>query len=272
MHGRPAMTDLPLRAPVFASALAHPRRIALACLVVLAGAGWLALGLLVGSEQGSLIAALCRPVAGTWPGLPSAALVLAMWGAMTLAMMLPTAGPMILTYAEITETAAAKREPVASPLALIAGYVAVWLGFAVAATGLQIALTAWLRFDPAVPFASALVSGALFVGAGLYQFSSLKHACLARCRRPFAFFFANWTARTAGVLRLGLRQGLYCLGCCWAMMSLMLAVGVMNVFWMAALGAVMTIEKMTGPRASRALGFAFIATGVVIASALAYSP
>ena len=86
----------------------------------------------------------------------------------------------------------------------------------------------------------------------LYQFSALKHACLTHCQQPFPFFFANWATTPRGVFRLGLTQGLYCLGCCWAMMLVMFAVGVMNVVWMAALGMVMTIEKMLAPaRVSR---------------------
>ena len=159
-------------------------------------------------------------------------------------MMLPTAGPMILTYAEIADTAARKREPAASPLVLTAGYVAVWLGFALAATALQFALTQPALLD-AGRGESRWLAGAIFIGAGLYQFSALKQACLTLCQRPFPFFFANWTAEPRGVFRLGLRQGLYCLGCCWALMLVMFAVGAMNVVWMAALGVVMTIEKMT---------------------------
>ena len=109
---------------------------------------------------------------------------------------------------------------------------------------------------------SPLFSGAIFIAAGLYQFSALKHACLTQCQRPFPFFFANWTAVPLGVFRLGLRQGLYCLGCCWAMMLLMFAVGAMNVVWMAALGIVMGMEKIgSTTRFSRAVGVAFIAIG-----------
>ena len=183
-----------------------------------------------------------------------------MWVAMVLAMMLPTAAPMILTYAEIADTAAAKGEPVVSPLVLAAGYLAVWLGFAFEAATLQgtLARAGLLDGGDAGPW----LAGAIFIGAGLYQFSALKHACLTQCQRPFPFFFANWTTERLGVLRLGLRQGATCLGCCWAMMLLMLAVGAMNVVWMAALGVVMTIEKLTSTdRFSKAVGLALLALG-----------
>jgi predicted metal-binding membrane protein len=307
------MTDTAARgiappAPGFPRLLARPRIVALASIVVLADLGWAYLGLMVTGmapegravtfEPGmglfdllampaldalgrGLLQALCRPSFGGAAGLAGSfgfvdlALVWSMWVAMVLAMMLPTAAPMVLTYAEIAGTAAAKREPVVSPLTLIAGYAAVWLGFALAATLLQAGLARLALLDPAMASASALFSGAVFIGAGLYQFSALKHACLTRCQRPFPFFFANWTTETSGVFRLGLRQGLDCLGCCWAMMVLMFAVGVMNVVWMAALGAIMAGEKLgTGTRFSRAVGVVFIAIGAafVILAVAAHWP
>jgi predicted metal-binding membrane protein len=184
-----------------------------------------------------------------------------MWVAMTLAMMLPTAGPMILSYAEIADTAARKGEPVVSPLILATGYLTVWLGFALAASLVQ-ALSPRAALTEAGS-AGLLASGAIFLLAGAYQFSALKRACLTQCQRPFPFFFANWTSEPVGVVRLGLRQGLHCLGCCWAMMLLMFAVGAMNVIWMAALGAIMTIEKLTTtPRFARVVGAIFIAIGL----------
>ena len=210
-----------------------------------------------------LLDVLCRPSFGASDfDAAQGTLVFAMWCAMALAMMLPTAAPMILTYAELAETAADKGEPAASPLVLAAGYVAVWFGAAMLLTVLQLILMRVSLLDPAIASASPLFSGAVFIAAGLYQFSALKHACVTQCQHPFRFFFANWTAQPRGVFRLGLRQGLYCLGCCWAMMLLMFAVGVMNVVWMAALGAAMTIEKIgTTTRFSRALGIVFILAG-----------
>ena len=111
-------------------------------------------------------------------------------------------------------------------------------------------LTRLALIDAGMAPASGLFSGAIFIAAGVYQFTPLKHACLTQCQRPFPFFFAHWQTTASGVFRLGLTQGLYCLGCCWAMMLVMFAVGVMNVVWMAALGMVMTIEKIGAGRAS----------------------
>ncbi len=151
----------------------------------------------------------------------------------------------------------------------------VWLGFAVAATFAQFAFTraAWL--DSGMASASGLFSGAIFIGAGVYQFSALKHACLTQCQNPFPFFFANWATTSRGVFRLGVKQGLYCLGCCWAMMLVMFAVGVMNVIWMAGLGVLMTVEKIgTGRRFTYAFGVALIVAGVafVVTALMAHWP
>lgn len=272
-------------APALIRAFGARRALAVGCIVVLTGAGWAyaalhvapallageaarfgpgmgALGALVTrSGLGGWVAALCGPFTAA-PGAAELGSVLAMWLAMTLAMMLPTAGPMLLTYSEIADTAARKGEPVASPLVLAAGYGAVWLGFAVAAAVLSLVLRPAGMLDGGMVLASRWLAGLVFVGAGAYQFSPLKHACLHACQRPFPFFFAHWTERAVGVFRLGLRQGLFCLGCCWAAMLVMFAVGLMNLVWMAALGIVMTIEKMTtSARFSRAVGVGLIATG-----------
>ena len=125
------------------AALARPKAIAVACVVALAGLGWTYLALMVvgSTPAGSFWATLCRPV-GVATGAVDFVLVFLMWGAMVLAMMLPTAGPMILTYAEIAETAGRKGEPIVSPVVLAAGYIAVWLGFALAAAVTQAGL-AW---------------------------------------------------------------------------------------------------------------------------------
>lgn len=266
-----ALTHLPPAAARLGALAARPKTVAAACVIVLAGAGWLYLGFIAGasvsqpSDIWSWIGALCRPAATLSSGLSSFILVFAMWVAMTLAMMLPSAAPMILTYAEIADTAARKGEHAISPIVLALGYAAIWIGFALLAAAMQIALAkSGVDFEPALGAAGG-VSGILFVVAGLYQFSSLKQSCLRACQRPFPFFFTNWRTTVRGVFGLGLRQGLHCLGCCWAMMLLMLVAGVMNAVWMAALGLVMTLEKMTStPRFSRILGVVFIVVGAAM--------
>lgn len=210
---------------------------------------------LAGFEGGNLLA-----------GGRLALLTFLAWCAMALGMMVPTATPMVTTYADIAEAARRKGEPVASPLTLIAGYLVVWTGFAAAATLLQIVLTHAGLFDPASGGVSGPIAAAVLLCAGAYQFSALKHACIRVCQSPFTFFFTNWTGTTGGVFRIGMRQGLYCLGCCWAMMMVMFAVGSMNVVWMAGLAIAMTVEKSArSNRFSRVIGVALIAVGILVA-------
>ena len=248
--------------------LGRPKVLAVGYIAALVAAGWAYLGLLLAGQSGTgFLQILCQPLYGLNgpPTLSAALLTFAMWCAMALAMMLPTAAPMIVTYAEIAETAAAKNEPAASPLMLTAGYLVVWFAIAFGLTALQLVLTRFSILDAAMASTSVLLSGELLLVAGVYQFSALKHACLKQCQHPIPFFFANWTAEPAGLFRLGLRQGLYCLGCCWAMMLLMFAMGVMNVIWMALLGVAMTIEKLdTTMRFTRALGVVFLGAGAAL--------
>lgn len=256
----------PARPPIL-RALARPRAIALACIGVLAACGWGYLGLvLAGQESTGIWRTLCQPIYAAGHLSPAAlGLTFAMWCAMVLAMMLPTAAPMVTTYADLTETAAAKGEPAASPLVLMGGYIATWLGAAIVLTALQALLTRAGAFDVRMGIANPFVSGAMFVAAGAYQFSPVKHACLTHCQHPFRFFFANWTSDPRAIFRIGVRQGLYCLGCCWAMMLLMFAVGTMNVIWMAILGAIMAVEKLgASTRFSRVVGVVFVAAGAII--------
>ncbi|MGN6570863.1 MAG: DUF2182 domain-containing protein [Pseudolabrys sp.] len=274
-------TDIPTHP--LAAAFGRPKVIAVGCVIALAALGWVYLALAVADMGGGAslgpgmaildalpraVQAICRPLFGATVPEHGITLIALMWAAMTLAMMLPTAGPMILTYAEIADTAAKKGEAIVSPLVLAAGYLVMWLGYAIVATIAQVAFTRLALMDTGMTSASVLFSGAIFIGAGIYQFTPLKHACLNQCQRPFPFLFANWQTTAKGVFRLGVRQGLYCLGCCWAMMLVMFAVGVMNVVWMAGLGIVMTIEKIgSGRRFSHAVGVVLIAAGLSFVAA-----
>jgi len=250
---------------------ARPKGLAALCVVTLAGLGWFYVALLV-AGRGDVVGVinpvlreLCSPLqVASWT-VTRITIVAVMWGAMTLAMMLPSAAPMIMTYAGIADTAARKSETIVSPFILAAGYTVVWFIFAFVAAIAQLVFAQVALLDGGVTSTDRLLSGAIFIGAGLYQFSAFKHACLMRCQHPFPFFFANWTTKPAGVFRLGLRQGLFCLGCCWAMMLVMFAVGVMNVAWMAGLAIVMTIEKMIpGRRFTTMIGIVLILTGAGI--------
>lgn len=171
-----------------------------------------------------------------------------MWFLMALAMMLPSAAPMIRTYCEVADTAAAKGEAVVHPLVLVAGYLTIWLAASLVFAGLALGLAA--ATGP-LPLAGSGVALGL---AGAYQFSGLKDACLEKCRNPFAILFARWSTEPAKIFRLGLKQGLYCLGCCWALMLVMFAVGIFNPFWMALIGIFAIVEKQGGRLVTRIAG------------------
>jgi predicted metal-binding membrane protein len=213
------------------------------------------IGALPFPEIGGFAAAfarLCLSPATSDAGLPAYAALAAMWFTMAIAMMLPSAAPMIRTYCEIADTAAQSGKRVVHPVVLIAGYLAVWLLAALAFAGATIAIQSIAADrDPLAGWTGA----AVLAVAGLWQFSSLKDACLTKCRTPFATLFGGWTDRPAGIFRLGAEQGVWCIGCCWALMLVMFAVGIMNLFWMALIGVFAVVEKGENGRAiSRAAG------------------
>lgn len=196
---------------------------------------------------------------------PRALALILMWFLMAIAAMLPSAAPMIRTYCEIADTARIKRAPVVHPLVLVAGYLCAWLAASLLFAALTLAVHAGAAsggvFDPVLGVAGGL---ALLV-AGLYQFSGLKEACLTKCRNPFSTLFSNWSAEIFRIFRLGFVQGIWCLGCCWALMLVMFAVGVMNVFWMALIGVFTLIEKQaTGSLPTRLAGAILLVWAAVL--------
>jgi len=191
--------------------------------------------------------------------------VFAMWLVMAVAMMLPTAAPAILAYADIARGPAAAATGV-SLTSFAGGYLAAWWLFGVVATAAQWLLAVTAQHTPAFSASSPVLGGTLLVGAGLYQFSSLKQACLTQCRSPMMFFIAHWRDGTAGAFNLGLRHGMHCVGCCWALMALMLFAGMMSLAWTVALTALMLAEKVLpgGPLLGRVVGIALLTWGGVM--------
>jgi predicted metal-binding membrane protein len=257
----------------------RPERVAALSIAVLTLAGWLALALEAmrqGSGIDAFVKAICRPVgldqpldpAGLWSQFT---LTAGFWVAMTLAMMLPTAAPMALSYAERAGRGELGTRAV-SPLVLVAGYLTVWFGVSLLAAALQtIGGIAWAGLG-IPPRAATMMAGMVVGAAGLYQFSDFKLACLSFCRHPITAGDSKSFDRIAPVFKLGLEQGRRCLGCCWAMMGLMLLAGAMNLFWMALFAIVMTAEKTTrGVWMPRAIGaFLLIAGFAIAASALGF--
>ncbi len=198
-----------------------------------------------------------HPHAAT-PRLVTAAV--AMWLAMVVAMMTPTVLPWILAYATLVTPVAGTR-PWRAIAAFTAGYLLVWLAYSVAAATLQVALAraGLLLGDRLTP----TLGGVVLVAAGAFQFMPLKGACLAHCRNPLSYFIARWQDGPIGGLRLGLAHGAYCLGCCWLVMLTAMAMGVMNLAWMAVLTVVVALEQLApgGVWVSRGCGVGLLAWG-----------
>ena len=244
--------------PGTASLLAqHPQRTF--GLLALALGAWLFLAWLV-IDMGHPVAQLTMPDSPQW----SAANLLAiwvMWSLMMAAMMLPSALPMILIFVHL----AARSGGRARGYSFVAAYLAVWFGFSAGATAAQWVFQAMDWVDPMIVSTSPRLTGALLLIAGVYQFSPLKRMCLSRCRTPFAFLLGEWRAGPRGAFVTGLRHGLFCLGCCWALMALLFVGGVMNLAWIAALSIAVAVEKLLpgGERVAALLGLVLIGIGSV---------
>lgn len=222
---------------------------------------------------GSLLAWawLTRPMAMALMGAPATAAYVGaafvMWALMMVAMMLPSASPMILLYARFARArfgAAAGAGIAAFTLA----YVLVWSGFAALAALLQAVLVAGGQIGAMeLKLGDARLGGGLLIAAGLYQLTPLKDNCLDKCRSPLAFLSRGIRPGALGALRLGIEHGLYCLGCCWALMMLLFVGGVMDLAWIAALALLVATEKLLPWRRARlALAGVLVAAGTVIAA------
>jgi predicted metal-binding membrane protein len=194
-------------------------------------------------------------------------LIFGMWAMMMTGMMLPSAAPALLLYGHIVRSDAQVHAPVRRVYAFAAGYLLAWCGFSMLATALQWALAETLLLTPMMRVHSVTLGGALLVIAGIYQWTWLKRACLSQCRSPAAFIATNWRPGVAGALRLGFRHGLYCLGCCAALMLLLFVGGVMNLTWIAAITLGVLLEKFApfGAQAGRIIGVLLIAAGSTLA-------
>ena len=186
-----------------------------------------------------------------------------MWIVMMASMMLPSAIPMILVFADWSGKS--NGSSVATP-SFVLGYFMVWIGFAIAALAAHWLLSYFGMLQPEMKVASGIAGGCIFVATGVYEWSPLKSRCLANCQNPREFIAEHWRPGLAGALRTGLSHGVYCLGCCWALMLLLFAVGVMNLVWVAALSLLVLLQKLLprGEWLARASGLAMFAAGVYL--------
>jgi len=228
-------------------------------------AGWAALYMMaIPAEMRSLSriygsdfwAGLCRVT----PDSAGALKLWGMWALMSAAMMLPTALPAFATFDDLPTS---QRDFAA----LVGGYLAIWLGFSAVAALAQMALWQFGLVDQTGLSLSRILSAVLLIGAGAYQFTALKNACVSKCRAPLPFFMDHWNE---GPWRMGLRLGAVCLGCCWALMVLAFVGGVMSLAFMGLATLLMVLEKLPqlGDRLTRPLGFGLIGAGALVLAGL----
>jgi predicted metal-binding membrane protein len=203
------------------------------------------------------------------PGTDPGALgwFLGIWVTMTAAMMLPSAAPMVAFYARLAETRAGRRRSIVLTAVFVVGYLAAWSTVGLMAFCLYRLVDALdgaaLAWDEAGPY----VAGGAIVAAGIYQLTPFKHVCLHHCRAPLLYLLSSWRAGPRGAARLGVGHGVYCVGCCWGLMLVLFAVGVMSIAGMVVIAAAIFAEKILpwGERLAAVFAAAFVAFGIWIA-------
>jgi predicted metal-binding membrane protein len=250
-HNRPTLLE---------TALQHDRGVLLVVLVAIPLAAWIWIALMARDMYGTMQGAAAWMMSTVWDW-PRIVLLWAMWAVMMTGMMLPSAAPLLLLYAAAARRNLEAGSPARRVYALAAGYLLVWSIFSVAATALQRVLAVRLvltpMMEPSAPIAGAIV----LMIAGLYQLTPMKRACLRACRSPLGFIVRRWRGGAAGAFRLGVDHGAHCLGCCWALMLILFAGGVMNLGVIITLTVWVIVEKIApfGEGTATASGIALMA-------------
>ena len=208
---------------------------------------------------------MTMPQSQQW-GTVGVLLLFVMWAVMMVAMMVPSAAPMILAFLAVNrrrQTAGRQFVPVGI---FFSGYLAVWAAYSAGATLAQWGLHKAALLSPAMAATSPVLNGGLLIAAGIFQWTPLKHICLTGCRSPLSFLMSEWRDGRAGAFRMGLRHGSYCVGCCWILMALLFVAGVMNLLWVAVIALFVMAEKTLprGELVGRVTGAALVAAGVAL--------
>lgn len=240
--------------------------VGLAALTVLS---WVYLVRMAGGMRSAAVdaemhAAMGMPAMGAWGVADFVALFL-MWAVMMAGMMLPSAAPVILLVLAVYRRRGDQQARV-SAAAFIGGYLFAWTTFGAMASATQLGLHQAALLTPDMASGSAMMGGAILSIAGLYQWLPIKNTCLTHCRSPLGFLSRHWREGAAGGFVMGVRHGLFCVGCCWALMALLFVVGVMNLLWVAAIAAFVLVEKLTpqGLRVGRLAGGLLIIWGAYV--------
>jgi predicted metal-binding membrane protein len=187
-----------------------------------------------------------------------------MWAEMMVAMMLPSAAPMILTFAKVQRNRREQERPFISTGIFVLGYLAIWTAFSAAAAVMQWALHGEALLSPKMVGTSPWLGGALLIAAGIFQWTPLKKYCLTSCCSPLSFLMTSWREGKWGAFTMGLKHGVKCAGCCWILMLLLFVAGVMNMWWIAILTILVLLEKVLprGLLLGKMAGVFFIGWGV----------
>ncbi len=217
-------------------------------------------------EGDTMVAAMGRVMNRPW-GAGDLLLTFVMWAVMMVGMMAVPALPVLLLFAGM-RTQRAGRGVVPTVPSFGLGYLVVWLAFSACATAAQWALHEGALLSSTLATSSTSVAGVILIAAGAYQLTPLKTGCLARCRSPLGFLVSNWRDGSAGAFQMGFRHGIFCLGCCWALMAVLFVVGVMNLAWVGVLTLFILAEKIgpAGARLSRVGGAILMALGAALVS------
>lgn len=186
---------------------------------------------------------MALPQMRSW-GVADFVLMFVMWAAMMVAMMTPSAAPMVLMFANLNRRRRAQQGLFVPTGVFLLGYLVVWTGFSSLATVAQWGLHAAALLSPMMVSTSPILGGALLLAAGIFQWTPLKHTCLRHCRSPMGFMMHEWREGTWGAFVMGLKHGSYCVGCCWFLMALLFVAGVMNLLWIAAIAGFVLLEKV----------------------------
>ncbi len=229
------------------SLLKRDRVVVLAALAALCGLAW---AYMIGEARAMIDTGVCAcagmkmsgPDVQAWSPAQLVPLFL-MWAEMMVAMMVPSAAPMVLTFAAVNRKRREQERPYVPAGVFLGGYLAIWTGFSALAALAQWALHATALLSPMMVSRSPAFGGALLMAAGVFQWTHFKHACLSHCRSPLSFLLADWREGKAGAFLMGLKHGAYCTGCCWVLMALLFVAGVMNIWWVAILAIFVLVEK-----------------------------
>jgi predicted metal-binding membrane protein len=189
-----------------------------------------------------------------------------MWTVMMVGMMVPSAAPMILLYAALERNRDSSARTYRSTALFVAGYLVIWTAFSLVATAAEWGLSEAALLSPMLGSTTPVLGGVLFILAGVYQLTPLKNACLSKCRAPARFLAEHRRDGPLGPFLLGVEHGAYCIGCCWVLMALLFAVGVMNLFWVAGIAVFVLVEKLlpAGPLIGRIGAALMLGVGVIL--------